>query len=164
MIDLGQRLPAPPRPDALGADDLTLIASTILLEGESEPDEGKVGIAWVIRNRMDRRHATARVVILGAEGLVDGDGRAFEVFSCWNDDYRRQRTARLLSPDPVLWNRCWRAAAGALWRLLPDPTGGADHYLNIALTKQIRPLHDLPAWYHAAHVTAVIGQHTFLAT
>jgi spore germination cell wall hydrolase CwlJ-like protein len=156
-------LPEPPRADAVGADDLSLTATTVYLEGASEPDEGKVGIAWVIRNLMDRQKRTARQVILGPEGIVDADGHPYEVFSCWNDDYIRQRTARLVSPDPVTWERCWRAAAGAIWRLLPDPTAGAKHYLNVELTRKIRPLHDLPSWYDAARVTARIGQHTFLA-
>jgi hypothetical protein len=156
-------VPGTPRPDAVGADDLTLIATTVLLEGDTEPDEGKVAIAWVVRNLMDKHQRTARHVILGADGMVDGDGRAWEVFSCWNDDYQKQRTARLIAPDPALWVRCWRAAAGALWRLLPDPTQGATHYLNVELTRKIRPRHDLPSWYDATRVTIVIGQHTFLA-
>lgn len=156
-------LPQPPRADALGADDLTLLATTVYLEGDSEPDEGKVGIAWVVRNLMDRQKRTARQVILGADGLVDGDAHAYEVFSCWNDDYAKQRSVRLISCDPVVWERCWRAATGALWRLLPDPTTGATHYLNVELTKKIRPLHDLPAWFDKTRITAVLGRHTFLA-
>lgn len=155
-------LPIPPRPDALGADDLTLYAATVFLEGESEPDEGKVAIAWVIRNRMDAQRRLARQIILGVEGLVDGDGRAYEAFSCWNDDYRKQRTVRLLAPDPVLWDRSWRAAVGAYWRLIPDPTKGASFYLNVELTRQQRPLHDLPSWYNAQRVTLRVGRQEYL--
>lgn len=155
-------LPSPPRPDAVGADDLTLTATTVYLEGEGEPDEGKLAIAWAIRNRMDAQRRTARQVILGVEGLVDGDGRAYEAFSCWNDDYVRQRTARLIAPDPVLWEACWRASAAALWGLLPDPTKGATFYLNPVLTRQIRPRHDLPSWYDPARVTFRAGHHEFL--
>jgi hypothetical protein len=157
------RLPPPTRPDAVGADDLTLLATTIYLEGAGEPEDGQLGIAWVIRNRMDARQRSARQVILGADGLVDADGHAFEAFSCWNEDYRAQRTARLIAPDATVWDHCWRAAAAAYWRLLPDPTLGARFYLNIELTKRIRPLHDLPRWYDPARVTWVSGQHTFLA-
>lgn len=155
-------LPEPPRPDAVGADDLSLLATTVFLEGEGEPDEGKVAIAWTIRNRMDASRRTARKVILGPDGLVEGDGRAYEAFSAWNDDYVRQRTARLIAPDPVLWDRCWRAAACALWRLQPDPTGNAVFYLNVELTRKIRQLHDLPSWYDPARVTLRSGHHEFL--
>ena len=155
-------LPPPPRADAVGADDLTLVASTVYLEGAGEPEAGQLGVAWVIRNLMDRLTRSARQVILGVDGVVDADGRAWEVFSCWNDDYRSQRTARLIAPDPVVWERCWRAAAGALWRMLPDPTDGATHYLNVELTRKIRPRHDLPSWYDEARVTVRIAQHTFL--
>lgn len=155
-------LPGPPRPDAVGADDLTLFAATVFLEGESEPDEGKVAIAWVIRNLMDTLKRPARHVILGADGLVDGDGHAWEVFSCWNDDYVKQRTVRLIAPDPALWERCWRAATGALWRFLADPTKGATHYLNVELTRKIRPLHDLPPWYDPQRVTLKVGRQDYL--
>lgn len=155
-------LPPPVRPDALMCDDLSLIVTTVFLEGDREPEEGQLGIAWVIRTLMDQLRRPARQVILGADGLVDGDGRPWEVFSCWNDDYRKQRLSRLIAPDPVLWDRCWRAAAGALWRMLPDPTDGASHYLNVELTRKIRPLHDLPSWYNPARVTARIGHHEFL--
>ncbi len=66
---------------------------------------------------------------------------------------------------------CWRAAAGALWRLLEDPIGGATFYLNIEATKAARARHDLPSWaadpedatrIHQARITGVIGRHTFL--
>lgn len=155
-------LPAPPRPDAAGADDLTLYAATVFLEGESEPDEGKLAVAWVIRNRMDAQKRLARQIILGVDGLVDGDGRPYEAFSCWNDDYRKQRTARFMSPDLIMWDRCWRAAVAAYWRLIPDPTKGATFYLNPTLTRQQRPLHDLPSWYAAQRVTLRVGRHEYL--
>lgn len=155
-------LPPPSHPDAVGADDLTLYTTTVYLEGESEPDDGKLAIAWTIRNRMDAQKRTARQVILGVEGLVDGDGRAYEAFSCWNDDYSYQRALRLADPNPALWDACWRAAAAAYWRLLPDPTKGGTFYLNPVLTRKIRPRRDLPSWYDPARVTFRSGQHEFL--
>jgi len=54
--------------------------------------------------------------------------------------------------------------------LLPDPVGGATHYLNEAVTKKIRK-GTFPAWaadpndptkIHEAKVTTRIGRHTFL--
>ena len=56
----------------------------------------------------------------------------------------------------------WKAAAGALWDLTADPTAGADHYLNVELTKKIRPDHGLPSWFDPAKVTVVLSRHTFL--
>lgn len=145
-------VPAPRKvTDLADWSGLELFAATVLLEAEGEPDEGKVGVAWVIRTRMDLKKATVHAVIL----------QAYQ-FSCWNLDYAGLRKARLTAPDPVIWERCWRAAAGALWRLVADPTGGADHYLNEVVTRQGRPDGTLPTWFDPERVTCRIGRHTFL--
>jgi spore germination cell wall hydrolase CwlJ-like protein len=124
--------------------DLELMAATVYLEAEGETDEGKVAVAWCIRNRMDAGARRAREVIL----------QPYQ-FSCWNSDYSGQRKARLTAPDPPVYERCWRAAAGALWRLLPDPTGGARHYYNPALAS--------PEWAEMATARIRIGHHIFLS-
>lgn len=144
-------------------DALSLLAGTIFLEAEGEPVEGKVGVAWVIRNRMDARKLTLAQVILGPEGKAWGDGRAFEPFSCWNDDYQARALARLATAETsVTIADCWRAAAGVLWRLIPDPTCGATAYLNVEATRKLRG-GTLPAWFDPNRVTCTIGRHTFLA-
>lgn len=135
-------------------DELTLLAATVFLEAEGEPVPGPLAVAWVVRNRGDIHHA-----ILGPEGRAFGDDRPWEAFSCWNDDYKPIATVRLSRALTPAW--AWEAAAAALWRLLPDPTGGANHYLNVELTKKIRG-GSLPKWFNPAKITVVIGHHTFL--
>ena len=130
---------------------MELYAATILLEAEAEPDEGKLGVAWVIRQRMDARRQDLHEIILSRLQ-----------FSCWNDDFSGSRRARLIAPDPEVWARCWWAACAAYWRLLRDPTHGADHYLNPVLTRASRLDRGLPSWYDPALVTATIGAHEFL--
>lgn len=129
---------------------MTLWASTVLLEAEGEPDAGKLAVAWVIRNRMDQKRLDERAVIL-----------APYQFSCWNGDYAAMRRARLIAPDPVIWDTCWWAAVRAHFGVGSDPTHGADHYLNIALTRQMRGGH-LPEWYREEQIVAEYGRHTFL--
>ena len=145
----------------LGWDVLTLLSATIFLEAEGESDEGKVAVGWVIRNRSDLWKQELSKVML-----------APQQFSCWNKGYAPLALTRLTQARGPALVACWRAAAGALWRLIPDPTGGAVHYLNIEATKAGRPAHDLPPWagtatdpFHAdpERVTAVIGNHTFLS-
>jgi spore germination cell wall hydrolase CwlJ-like protein len=102
----------------------------VFLEAEGEPEDGQAAVAWVIRNRMRLDGKTARAVILGADGRAYGDGRAFEVFSCWNDDYRARATARLAAVESPAW--AWRAAAAGLFGLGADPSHGAYFYLNEA--------------------------------
>ena len=152
-------------------DELTLLAATIFLEAEGEPSEGKVGVGWVIRHRMDSWRQTLHAAILGPDGKAWGDGKAFEVFSCWNDDYQVRGAARLAAAGGAEAEQAWRAAAGAIWRLIADPVGGATYYLNVGVTKKIRKGGTLPTWaadpqdatkVNASKVAAVIGRHTFI--
>ena len=144
-------LPAPPATDPSDWPGLVVMAATVLLEAEGEPDEGKLAVACVIRTRMDTRQRSAASICLQARQ-----------FSCWNVETMERARTRLWAPDPAMWERCWRASAGAYWRMLPDPTRGASHYLNEALTRQGRPDGHLPSWFDEGQVTARIGQHTFL--
>ena len=149
-------------------DDLGLVASTVYLEADGEPDEGKLAVAYVIVNRRDTWHLPVRHVILGPEGSAWADSKPHEAFSCWNDDYRPIAESRLAAAGQQ--ERCWWAAAAALWRMLPDPTHGATFYLNVPLTLKIRK-GTLPTWAadptdptrpDPHKVAAVINRHTFL--
>ena len=131
-------------------DALTLLSATIFLEAEGESVEGKNAVGWVIRNRVDRRKQSFHDVIL-----------ASYQFSCWNPDFRIRADARLSTANGPALVECWRAAAGAFWRLLPDPTSG-DHYLNVDVVKRVNH-GKLPSWFDQEKVVAVIGNHTFLA-
>jgi len=143
--------PPPASQDLRDWADMELYAATVLLEAEGESEEGKVAVAWVIRTRMDQKKWTAREIAL-----------APDQFSCWNPSYQVQRKARLMAPDPGRWASCWRAAVAAYYRLIPDPTQGADHYINPALARQTRSDHSLPTWYDSDKVTLRVGRHEFL--
>jgi hypothetical protein len=145
-------------------DALSLEVGTVYLETEGEPAEGKLAVAYVIENRLGGYGPDVATVILGRDKVAYEDGRPYEVFSCWNDDYRSQAWARLSRPHEGELEACWRAVAGARWQFLPDPSRGATHYLNVPLTKKIRG-GDLPAWAVAAVArgpVVEIGRHTFL--
>ena len=152
-------------------DDLTLAASTVHLEAEGEPWPGPLAVAWVIRHRMESWHSSIKRVILGPEGVAYDDGRPFEPFSCWGDDYRVAARARLASATDIARERAWRAAAGALWDHELDPVLGAFFYLNVPLTLRVRPDGRLPTWaadpadptrVNPGKVVVVIGRHHFL--
>lgn len=151
-------------------DALTLLASTVFLEGESEPCEGQLGIAYVVRRRALDWKQGWHGAILGGDHIAYEDNKPFEPFSCWGDDYRARAYARLSSISDAAANECWRAAAGAFWALLPDPTHGAAFYLNVSATLKLRN-GSLPSWAadptdptrpDPAKVTTVIGRHHFL--
>ena len=151
-------------------DALTLWAESIFLEAESEPFLGKLGVGYALRTRCDEWKLTPHAAILGPDGKAYGDGRPFEVLSCWNDDYRDRARARLAAANGPELEDAWRAAAAALWRLLPSPVADATHYLNVPLTLKIRG-GTLPTWAAApghpdvldlGKVREMIGKHTFL--
>lgn len=140
-------------------DELTLGAATVFLETEGEPWLGQLAVAHVIGNRMAVDAKDAKAVILGPDRHAYDDGHAYEVFSCWNDDYRARAHARLAAAGAIEW--AWRAAAAGLWSLGDDPSRGAYFYLNEAATKAGRG-GTLPSWFDEKRVTCRIGRHAFL--
>lgn len=141
-------------------DELTLLAATVALEAQGEPPKGQVAVAWVAMNRVRGWSKTLHQVLLGPESRAYGDGKPYEPYSCWNDDYKQRAQARL--SDMGAFAPAWSAAASALWQLGEDPSKGATFYLNPDLTRKIRPKHDLPSWFDPEKVTVVIARHTFL--
>lgn len=132
-----------------------VLSLTVWGEARGEPVEGQVAVAWVIKNRAAKRKQTIQKVCL-----------APWQFSCWWEDSANAtmlaaRAETMLSghimPEPrwlALLQRCHQVLVGAI----PDPTGGADHYLTTTLYRG----EDAPTWAGAMPVVATIGRHTFL--
>lgn len=153
-------LPTPPieiPPSAWPA--MMCYTATVLLEAEGEPDPGQLAVAWVIRTRVLRHPRFPRDP---AYAILSDVCLAARQFSCWDPESSGLRRARLTAIDPRRWEAAWRAASSAWWGFEPDPSNGAMNYLNVALTRAGRPLHDLPAWYDETKVVATIGKHEFL--
>ena len=124
-----------------------LIALTVALEAEAEDYLGKLAVANVIVNRMEYTKKSAAHVVFKPWA-----------FSAWNTAGGRQAAFAKISD--VVWQDSEKAAISALYKIEPDPTKGADHYLNIPLTRKMRG-GSLPGWVAKLKRTAVIGQHTF---
>jgi spore germination cell wall hydrolase CwlJ-like protein len=132
-----------------------VLALTVWGEARGEPQAGQVAVAWVIRNRAERRQQSIQRVCL-----------AKWQFSCWWEESANSRAlaaraqqmiAGQVLPDPgwlALLQRCHQVLVGGI----PDPTGGADHYLTTALHGSA----EAPAWAVLMPVVATIGRHTFL--
>jgi N-acetylmuramoyl-L-alanine amidase len=124
---------------------LEIHARTIWGEARGEPFRGKLAVAWVIRNRVQRPQRFGE----GYEGVCLRPKQ----FSCWNEgDPNRELIERASLFDPEL-SRALGIAALVQSGDLDDPTGGADHYHHIAVT---------PSWAERMQPTAVIGCHCFL--
>lgn len=128
--------------------DLMVMTATILGEAEGEPPMGKLGVAYVIKNRVadERWPNTASGVCL--QHLQ---------FSCWNPGSLRliSMTNPRRHVSESTWNDCFRAALNAEWGLEPDPTLGANSYLAAASLKV------LPIWAEQEKMTVRIGAHSF---
>jgi hypothetical protein len=125
-------------------DELFFMLWTIVQEGGAEPFDGQLGIGYVIMNR--------------SASITDTVFRAYQ-FSAWNTDSATRMNLDIV-PDIILM-QCYKATVAAYFKLLPDPTKGATHYLNEELTRKMRG-GTLPSWFDEEKVTARIGKHTFL--
>ncbi len=127
--------------------DLDWAAMTIKMEAEGEPYEGKLGVAFVIANRMRATGRSAADVVL----------RPFQ-FSCWNTTEPTRRRLDDVDTNRAVWAESYKAAAAALFGLVTDPTRGATSYLNPAVTTAEQ---ERRAGYVRANVRAEIGAHHF---
>lgn len=129
--------------------DLMTLTATILGEAEGESLLGKRAVAYVIMNRA----ADARWPDTPGDVCLQR-----LQFSCWNAG--SPRVPKMLNPrrtgvDRKVWDDCFRAAVEALFKLEPDPTGSANHYLAPGSLKI------LPMWAQPERVVARIGAHHF---
>lgn len=127
--------------------ELFLITSTVVLEAEGESYRGKLGVAYVIMNRVEKWNKSIADVVFDPYD-----------FSAWNTRGGRQLDLDQMGDAP--WFDSEKAASSAYYKIERDPTKGATHYLNIKLTKMLRG-GDLPAWVYKLTQTTVIGHHTF---
>jgi spore germination cell wall hydrolase CwlJ-like protein len=125
-------------------DEIYFLVLTVIMEAGGEPFDGKVGVGYTIMNR--------------GGSVTDTVFRAYQ-FSAWNTDSPTRMNLDII-PDIILMES-YKAAVAAYFKLLPDPTNGATHYLNEEVTKKIRG-GTLPGWFDESKVTARIGKHTFL--
>jgi N-acetylmuramoyl-L-alanine amidase len=126
------------------AIDLDIATRTLFGECRGEPDEGRVAVMWVIRNRAEHPGWWGK--------SVAGVCLAKSQFSCWNmNDPNREKLKAVPAYDPV-----YTALQSVVERVLngevPDPTGGASHYEVIGTGA---------AWAKDRKPDAVIGHHAF---
>jgi len=122
-------------------DALAII--TIWQEARGESYEGKLGVAEVIRNRMNRNYTS--------DGTVAGTVLRPWQFSGFNtDDPNRVKSFKIDDSDPVVIDciRAWHESKNT------NRTNGAVLYCNLKII-------DRPSWAIARNKVAEIGHHTF---
>jgi len=126
-------------------DELYFLVLTVVMEAGGEPFEGQLAVAYVACNR-------------NSGSIPDTVLRGYQ-FSCWNTESPTRLNLDII-PDLILMES-YKASVAAYFKLLPDPTKGATHYLNEEVTRKMRG-GTLPGWFEEDKVTARIGRHTFL--
>lgn len=135
--------------------DIDTLAKTLWGEARGEPDQGKVAVAWVIRNRASRPRFAGP--LLGKEGAAAQVCRAPYQFSCWNEDDPNRPYLMTLDPSHYTLERT--IAEGVLTGTLSDPTQGADHYHTIAAPGWAPAWP--PGWSRSMKEVARWGGHVF---
>ena len=132
----------------MDSNDLFTMAKTIWAESRGEPFEGKVAVAWVIRNRFE------------AGQWFSGDTLAATClkpaqFSCWLPSDPNRAKLEVLTLDDPWYLECVYVAAGVLCGKLDDPTGGSCHYYAPDTVRR------KPAWADGKEPSARIAGHLF---
>lgn len=141
-------------PDKIAYDytDLDTLARTVWGEARGEASIGQTAVAWVIRNRSQRKSFARELV--GQIGAVEVVCRRKYQFSCWLEG--DPNLPKMLKLDLKADGASFVAIAQAvLDGEIEDPTHGADHYY---VTDMPNP----PYWRDRMEVVATIGHHTFL--
>lgn len=153
--------PAPARtlPFVFSALDLDIGARTVFGEARGEPLDGKIAVAWVLRNRAARGLYEKRLRALFGDGRIASACRARLQFSCWNErDPNRNKIETVTGDDPV-FQECQLAVLVALHGYAPDPTAGSTHYHTTA--KPAWATAWPPAWAAGKQPVCAIGAHSF---
>jgi hypothetical protein len=129
-----------------------IAARTVYGEARGEPLEGKIAVAWVIRNRVRADlHGDGKPDWWG-EDVISVCHKRWQ-FSCWNGGDPNLRAIAMIQPHDPLWLECLKAVDLVDSDGAPDPTGGATHYHAALITT--------PHWAAGRTPTAQIGRHLF---
>lgn len=141
----------------VGPQDLDTAARTVWGESRGEDFNGKVAVAWVIRNRAERAMRFRKIA--GKPHALFGDGSVRSAclrprqFSCWNSD--DVNACKVTGKDLPGLEECLRAVVLVMSGAITDPTHAAVHYC-------VRSLR--PAWARGKTPCAIIGGHAFYNT
>lgn len=142
-----------------GISDQTAVICTLLGEAASEPIEGQVAVACVIRNRVQHPRWWGK----GWRGVCLQPAQ----FSCWWENNSNTERVYALAkalmtgqaatgPQSLVSQLDW-VAAGVMDDLLMDVTQSADHYITRALLLSGKA----PVWAKANRSHVRVGAHQF---
>lgn len=132
--------------------DQDILARTMWGEARGQGNAGMQAVASVVLNRLKTGRYGSTVSQVCQKPYQ---------FSVWNKNDPNRTLILAVNEENTEFRRAVSIASRAMRGTLPDNTGGADHYLNIPVTKRLRG-GTLPNWVDLKRKTAKIGAHTFL--
>lgn len=126
--------------------DLDIMSRTIYGEARGEPQQGKLAVAHVIRNRWKAGKWFSKATI------ADTCQQPFQ-FSCWNEGDPMRLKIEAVGYDKGSFRACVDAALAVLLGDGEDPTGGSTHYYADYIA--------VPKWAIGHQPVATIGRHRF---
>jgi spore germination cell wall hydrolase CwlJ-like protein len=126
-------------------DPMTTAALTVYGEARGEGDQGKIAVAWVIKNRADNPRWWGSNI---SEVCLKPSQ-----FSCWNPgDPNRKLLEAPRTRRTKAFSGCWYTVFHVLRGVPEDPTDHADHYCTLSSS---------PHWAKGKSPVATIGNHHF---
>lgn len=134
-------------------NDIEVMTATLWMEARGEPDEGIQAVANVIVNRYKSKKWFSKIG--GVASIANVCKKEWQ-FSCWNKGDQCDTVLPKANKESIQWKKCVEFATMAANDVLPDITGGADHYYAVSMKKP-------PEWASKLTYLCQIGNHRFYA-
>ena len=144
-------IPVPvPTPDDFSSWPLSLLyAGVIFGEARGESYEGKVAVAWVIRNRKERGGWFGK-------DYIEVMTKEYQFSSLLLDNVNSKKIKDPLSHEPFsVWAECYQLADKVSKGKIPDPTNGATHFFDDSIAD------NPPSWILGLKFKVKIGHILF---
>lgn len=117
-----------------------------VLFAETKDLEDARAIAWVVKNRALRPKRFGRSIhdVIFAPKQFSGVG---------TEEWGKAERGRFTGVEADIYNHMLNISRGVLSGRIADPTGGADHYVNLDLAR--------PLWADKMEKKVKIGEHTY---
>lgn len=132
------------------ADDLDTLTRTMAGEVRGESREGRIAMAWSVRNRATYPASTK----WWGNTIKEVCLKAGQ-FDCWRTGDPNYNVVTAMKASDSLYQELYNLALLVTTGEVEDPTGGATHYLNPTI------LRGLPNWAKPERRVAIIGAHHF---
>lgn len=128
----------------MGEGTAELLAKVLF--AETKDLEDAKAIAWVVKNRAMRPERFGRSIqdVIFAPKQFSGVGAR---------EWGKVEGGKLKGEEEGIYNHMLNISRGVLSGRIADPTGGADHYVNLDLAR--------PSWVGKMEKKVKIGKHTY---